>query len=117
MATTLILQNLKPKHTILSKLVEQIKPVFLYKVSRLSNEITYDTCDSFICAATSIDNARNIHPNGNQDFFDYSNQDFFDYSNEWVESDKINTLTVERIGVADISIKENTVIIKSYNVG
>ena len=109
MTTTLISQNLKTKHTILSKLVEQIKPVFLYKVSRLSNEITYDTYNSFICAATSIDNARNIHPSGNQDFFDYNN--------EWVESDKINTLTVERIGVADISIKENTVIIKSYNVG
>ena len=107
MTTTLISQNLKSKHTILSKLAEQIKPVFLYKVTRQSNEIKYNSYDSFICAATSIENARNIHPSGNQNFFDYNN--------EWVEYDKINTLTVEKIGIADISIKVNTVIIKSYN--
>ncbi len=107
MTTTLISQNLKPKHTILSKLVEQIKPVFLYKVSRQSNEVIFDTYDSFICTATSVDNARNIHPSG----------DFNKNSGGWVKFKNINTLTVSMIGIADHSIKENTVIITSFNAG
>ena len=113
MTTNLMLKkNLKTTPTILSKLTEQIKPIFLYKVNRLSREVKYDTYDSFICAATSVNNARKIHPTGAKENFD----DKYLHRG-WVNKEDINTLTVTRIGIAEPGIEEDTLIIASYNAG
>jgi hypothetical protein len=104
-------KNLKSKNLILSNLKEQIRPIFIYKVSRLSNEVSFDTYDSFICAATSVDNARNIHPSGKKENFNNK------YFSGWIKQDKKNTLTVTKIGIADLEIEEDTVIISSFNAG
>ena len=90
----------------------------LYLVSQNEND-GYDTFDSFICAAESEQNAREIHPFGYQDkdCDEYSEEDdnWF-YDDTWVSKDKIGKVKVKQIGVADPSIPKG-VILASFNAG
>lgn len=78
----------------------------LYLISQTDNN-TWDTYDSAVVAAYSKDEAKKIHPNGDNTYFV-----LFDYM--WTSPDKVE---VQLIGKADKSIAVGSVICASYNAG
>lgn len=94
---------------ILLKLKDQIIPNYLYMVSRQYNNTKLNTYNSFICATTSEENARKLHPSGNL-------YNFYSYDSKWVKLSDINKLDVKCIGIADPYIKNDTIILSNMNI-
>jgi len=79
--------------------------LYLYLISQTVNN-NYDTYDSAVVCAASIEDAAKMHPkvinwNGSK-------------TKSWCESDEV---IVECIGVAEAEIQEGSVICSSYNAG
>jgi len=68
----------------------------------------YDTYDSAVVAAETPEEASKMHPSGD-------NKRFGKTWSAWCN--KPESVTVEYLGEADISIKEPTVICASFNAG
>lgn len=92
----------------------------LYKISQdLNND--YDTYDSAIVAANSIDDARTIHPEnepqwGKQTKEEYVRRGYYPGDREWIPFSDIDKINVEYIGTAAKGTKRG-VILSSYNSG
>ena len=99
--------NVHSKNVLL-KLKNQIIPNYLYMVSRQDINYKLNTYNSFICATTSEENARKLHPSGNL-------YNFYSYDSTWVKLIDINNLDVKCIGIADPYIKINTIILSNIN--
>lgn len=87
----------------------------LYLVKRTDN-VRWDEYDSFVCCAEDEDEARKIHPNGTMCFKKDMSDDYREYfTGAW--TDKIETLEVTCIGIANLSLRNRQVICASYNAG
>lgn len=79
------------------------------KLYRISQDINngYDTYDSAVVCAENEDEARKIHPSGNDTDPIYG---------EWVNGNEIGMIQVEYLGKADKAIKKG-VVLSSFNAG
>jgi len=80
----------------------------LYLISQNINN-DYDTYDSAVVVAESMEEARNTHPNEDHE----PNNEFYDY-HDWVEPSEAYKIKVELIGTTD---KEKGVILASFRAG
>ena len=87
----------------------------LYLVRR-TDEIRWDEYDSFVVCAESEDEARRVHPSGEGFFGENLMDDSRNYF-KWTWTDKIDTLNVTCIGIANLSLKNHQIICSSYNAG
>jgi len=69
---------------------------------------SYDTYDSVIVAAESVDDARTIHPSGGE----YEMDD----DSTWVSYSQIDQIQIELIGIAADGV-ERGVLLASFNAG
>ncbi|HEY7415091.1 MAG TPA: hypothetical protein VH593_07855 [Ktedonobacteraceae bacterium] len=95
----------------------------LYLVSRTDTP-GEDQYDAILVAAKDSTQARNVHPQANDDYSDYGRTNPFTYGVDWWsdEDNKVwrqhpKDLKCEYIGMARPSYKEPTVIIASFNAG
>lgn len=96
----------------------------LFLVDRTDNG-GYDSYSSFIVACDTEQEARSTHPNGGLcigvDHKGWSNKDDREHiltrRRDWINVDKIDTLTVEWIGRAKSSIQKGEVIMSEYHAG
>lgn len=77
----------------------------LYKISQTVND-NYDTYDSAVVCADNADEAKKMHPSGNDDRSRY-------YMQDWCE---IKDVEIKYIGEAGADIKRG-VIVASFNAG
>lgn len=78
----------------------------LYLISQTETH-THGTYDSAVVAAYNENEAKQIHPTGD-------NHEFMTKNYTWVASDKV---IVQLLGKANTDIKANNVICASYNAG
>jgi hypothetical protein len=69
-----------------------------------------DKFESFVCFAKNEKAARNMHPNGVGDDYDWN------HGRSWVQKEGIETLKVTCIGL-NVDQKTEEVIIASFNAG
>jgi hypothetical protein len=82
----------------------------LYLLTQDKNN-EYDTYDSAVVCAANEEEAKVIHPNLEKQLF---NLITYGKDDTWTD---IEYVTVTLIGIADISVKEGTVICASFNAG
>ncbi len=80
--------------------------IFLWKIEQNVNN-DWDTYSDAVVVAKSAVKARNIHPSGNS-FKD----EIFEHT--WTEPKNV---TATKIGIADPSVKEGTVVCASFHAG
>jgi hypothetical protein len=85
----------------------------LYLLTQNDNT-DYDTYDSCVVVAKSEDDARKIHPYGDV-YSDISKFNEWQYYTTWTKNPE--KVSVQYLGVADKSLKENEVICSSFNAG
>ncbi len=95
------------------------RQVCLFRISQSKNS-DWDTYDSAIVAAYTVEEAQNIHP-GNYDESvseltrkSKANDDYAYELTSWTEFQHIK---VEYIGIADIHIKAGEILCSSFNIG
>lgn len=81
---------------------------YLWKITQ-DERTGYDTYDSAVVCATSVEEARRIHPDTVVGWKGYK-----DGLDSWATPDKV---TAKKVGVADKSIPLNTVVCASFNAG
>lgn len=96
-------------------------PMNIYRVTRM-DDWGYDDFSDFVCVAPDEDTARRIMPQTiNSHDMAYGTVEYTDdpytWTWGWVEADKIDTLKVELIGVANESYSSIQILCASYHAG
>jgi len=98
----------------------------IFKVSRAPDDrIDYDEYDSFVCVAVDMAAARHMHPRPTRTWVDGTGWCWVgDTDHSHVTPDEyhswtseIDTLVIERIGVAIGDYPESGVVLTSFNAG
>lgn len=93
-----------------------MKTVYLYKLTRTDDhDEAWDIYDSCIVTAYSEEDAKLVHPSGNDQDYNFS-------LNEWFDGRKYNSriwpsvqfIKVELIGTTEPNVKPNQVILASF---
>ena len=97
----------------------------IFKVARAPDDhVDYDEYDSFVCVAVDMEAARRMHPRDTRTWVDGTGwcwvgdgvpQGLLDEYHSWTT--EIDTLVIERVGVADFAWSESGVILTSFNAG
>ena len=98
-----------------------VAPLGLYLLTQNTNR-NYDTFDSCVVAAESVEDAKRVHPYGEEYEYRESAGEWgrWGHSGYWLDDRtwaKPENVTATRIGVADPSIKAGTVVLASFNAG
>jgi hypothetical protein len=98
-----------------------VAPLGLYLLTQNTNR-NYDTFDSCVVAAESVEDAKRVHPYGEEYEYRESAGEWgrWGHSGYWLDDRtwaKPENVTATRIGVADPSIKAGTVVLASFTAG
>jgi hypothetical protein len=88
----------------------------IYKISQVKLD-NYNTYDSAVVVARSVEDARRIHPSGSQAQAKDDLRLFKDGEGGFAQWPLPKYVKVEYIGKASPDLKENTVIVASFNAG
>ena len=85
----------------------------IWLVERPGDYVGYDEYDSFVCRASTEEEARTMFP----DDHEYDTHHRWNYWNDWINEDQIHTLIVTLLGVSDDQDSPPSVILASFNAG
>ncbi len=82
--------------------------LFLWRIAQNDNR-GYDTYDSAVVVAATEEEARSIHPSGDEERWRWP------YNRSWADSPE--KVECQRLGLADFALEAGTIILASFNAG